>query len=54
MADPIKTAVVALSEQRDRARDLAVTLENELETALDLIQQLNRRIAVLEGREIEG
>lgn len=53
MPDAIKSAVEHLQEQRDKARDLAVTLENELDAALELVNRLTARIAVLEGRDVE-
>ena len=43
--------VIKLTAERDRARDLAVTLENELEAAAQLIEKLNAQIEVLTGKE---
>jgi len=45
--------VERLTQQRDRARNLAMLLENELAQAEELIEKLNRQLAVAEGKELE-
>lgn len=45
--------VERLTQQRDRARNLAMLLENELAQAEELIEKLNRQLAVAQGKELE-
>lgn len=47
------TDIERITQERDRARNLAALLEEELSQAHELIEKLNRQLAVAEGKELE-
>ena len=48
-----KSTIEQLLQERDRARYLAATLEQELATAMEVIGKLTSEIIVLKGSETQ-